>query len=296
MKLPETIYATEKARENVVDYIMKMMDEYRGHGIYTLVIAGRQGVGKSRLMSLLALQLTKRGFDVYYDAILNIHRLRNKKYDYVILDEIAAWIHSTEWQTKEARSLYKMEILIRDLARYGYVLAAPRDVDVLKRMRSYAHKLYLLTPEEARRLFDTACGNVTGVYVPHDLSHIAFALGQLYYQNKAMTFCISWEELKAYGLYSEEWQKIYDRVQKKREMLMRRAAMELEKTGDVDALLTLDFDKLPRKGEYYVITREILRQYNIDMPLTKVAHILGGQYKSAIKVNGKYVRCVLVKK
>ncbi|MFN3804744.1 MAG: hypothetical protein ACK4SY_06785 [Pyrobaculum sp.] len=191
------------------------MELYRGKAIYSLAITGIQGTGKSRLLSLLALLLKERGFNVYYDIGIPTEL---EQYDYILLDDIAAMIHSSEHMTHAGRTLRKIEILVRNIARHGYLLAAPRSIDVLRQIRITSHILWLRSSAEVREIAEeeVTC-DVVAVYTNYD--------GDIFKE-----FCITWEKLKIYGFGSPRWRQMYEPVQQKRAEILKRLLDQFKTT------------------------------------------------------------------
>ncbi|MFZ8807913.1 MAG: hypothetical protein ACO2PN_07390 [Pyrobaculum sp.] len=198
-----------------------------GGPIYPLLVTGAQGVGKSRLLAAFAVELKRAGFSVWYD--LDIPRGR---YDYIILDDLGALITSWEWQTKVGRLLKKVEILIRNIGRWGYAVAAPRAGDILKNFRDLAKHLWLVSRTELVYEYGarTDC-DVVAVYARRvGEEETDEDLRQLF---RVRRYCIKWSEFKWYG--DPEWRAEYERVQSKRETLVQRWLEELDAQlrGDV---------------------------------------------------------------
>jgi hypothetical protein len=177
-----------------------------GGPIYPLLVTGAQGVGKSRLLAALAVELKRAGFSVWYD--LDIPRGR---YDYIILDDLGALVTAWEWQTKLGRLLKKVEILIRNIGRWGYAVAAPRAGDILKNFRDLAKHLWLVSRIELKYEYgvETDC-DVVAVY--------ANRVGEetldvdLRRPSRGTMYCIKWGEFRWYG--DPEWRAEYERVQR----------------------------------------------------------------------------------
>jgi hypothetical protein len=216
---------------NVVDLINYLTSRVKeaaeaGGPIYPLLVTGDQGVGKSRLLAALAVELKRAGFSVWYD--LDIPRGR---YDYIILDDLGALITSWEWQTKAGRLLKKVEILIRNIGRWGYAVAAPRAIDVLKNFREKAKQLLFISRIELKHEYgvETDC-DVIAVYAKH--IEAEFNIHD-YLPPRGYKYCIKWSEFKWYE--DPEWRAEYERVQAKREELVQRWLEELDAQlrGDV---------------------------------------------------------------
>ena len=221
----------------LIEYLVSRVEEARAEGgpIFPLLISGDQGVGKSRLLAALAVELRRAGFDVYYD--LALPTARGEPFDYIILDDLAALVTSWEWQTKLGRTLRKVEILIRNLGRYGYAVAAPRSGDVIKNFREKSHMLMLVSRNELKHEYGitTAC-DVVAVYVKYFASAELLLYQQLYIApQKGRKYCIKWSDFVWYG--DAEWRREYERVQAKREKLIARWIDELRKEAGGEELV-----------------------------------------------------------
>jgi len=194
-----------------------------GGPIYPLLVTGDQGVGKSRLLAALAVELRRAGFSVWYDL-----ELPNGTYDYIVLDDLGALITAWEWQTKAGRLLKKVEILIRNVGRWGYAVGAPRAADVLKNFREKAKQLLLVSRSELKHEYgvETDC-DVVAVYVKHvTLFDAEFSMHTYVWPLRGRKYCIKWGEFRWYG--DPEWRAEYERVQAKRGDLLRRWLNELK--------------------------------------------------------------------
>jgi len=194
-----------------------------GGPIFPLLVVGDQGVGKSRLLAALAVELRRAGFEVWYD--LDLPRGR---FDYIILDDLGALVTAWEWQTAAGRLLKKVEILIRNIGRWGYAVAAPRATDVLKNFREKAKQLILVSRMELKHEYgvETEC-DVVAVYVKHvTLFDMQFAAHTYVWPLRGRKYCIKWNEFPWYN--DPEWRAEYERVQAKREDLMRKWLEELK--------------------------------------------------------------------
>jgi len=194
-----------------------------GGPIYPLLVTGDQGVGKSRLLAALAVELRRAGFRVWYDL-----ELPNGTYDYIILDDLGALITAWEWQTKAGRLLKKVEILIRNVGRWGYAVGAPRAADVLKNFREKAKQLLLVSRSELKHEYgvETNC-DVVAVYVKHvTLFDAEFSMHTYVWPLRGRKYCIKWDEFRWYS--DPEWRSEYERVQAKRGDLLRRWLNELK--------------------------------------------------------------------
>jgi hypothetical protein len=194
-----------------------------GGPIFPLLVVGDQGVGKSRLLAALAVELRRAGFEVWYD--LDLPRGR---FDYIILDDLGALVTAWEWQTAAGRLLKKVEILIRNIGRWGYAVAAPRATDVLKNFREKAKQLILVSRMELKHEYgvETDC-DVVAVYVKHvTLFDMQFASHTYVWPLRGRKYCIKWDEFPWYN--DPEWRAEYERVQAKREDLMRKWLEELK--------------------------------------------------------------------
>jgi hypothetical protein len=207
---------------NVVDLINYLTLRVKeaaetGGPIFPLLVVGDQGVGKSRLLATLAVELRRAGFEVWYD--LNLPRGR---FDYIILDDLAALVTAWEWQTTAGRLLKKVEILIRNIGRWGYAAAAPRATDVLKNFREKAKHLLLVSRIELKHEYgvETEC-DVVAVYVKQlTMFDAQFSANTYVWPLRGRKYCIKWGEFPWYS--DPEWREEYERVQAKREDLMRK--------------------------------------------------------------------------
>jgi hypothetical protein len=212
---------------NVVDLIEYLVSRVReaaknGGPIYPLLVTGDQGVGKSRLLAALAVELKRAGFRVWYDL-----ELPSGHYDYIILDDLGALVTAWEWHTKTGRLLKKVEILIRNVGRWGYAIGAPRAGDILKNFREKAKQLLLVSKSELKHEYgvETSC-DVVAVYVKQlTMFDTTFASHTYVWPLKGRKYCIKWGEFRWYD--DPEWQAEYARVQDKREDLLRRWLEEL---------------------------------------------------------------------
>ncbi len=212
---------------NVADLIKYLVERVReaaenGGPIYPLLVVGDQGVGKSRLLAALAVELRRAGFRVWYDL-----ELPSGRYDYIVLDDLGALVTAWEWQTKAGRLLKKVEILIRNIGRWGYAVGAPRAGDILKNFREKARQLLLVSRSELRHEYgvETNC-DVVAVYVKQlTMFDATFATHTYVWPLRGRRYCIKWDEFKWYD--DPEWRTEYERVQAKREDLLRKWLEEL---------------------------------------------------------------------
>jgi hypothetical protein len=217
---------------DLIRYLVSRVKEAAETGgpIFPLLVVGDQGVGKSRLLAALAVELRRAGFSVWYDL-----ELPRGRYDYIILDDLGALVTAWEWQTATGRLLKKVEILIRNIGRWGYAVGAPRAGDILKNFREKAKQLLLVSRTELRHEYgvETEC-DVVAVYVKHvTLFDMQFASNTYVWPLRGRKYCIKWSEFKWYG--DPEWREEYERVQAKREELVRKWLEELKAQlrGDV---------------------------------------------------------------
>jgi len=217
---------------DLISYLTQRVKETAETGgpIYPLLVVGDQGVGKSRLLAALAVELRRAGFSVWYDI-----DLPSGRYDYIILDDLGALVTAWEWQTRTGRLLKKVEILIRNIGRWGYAVGAPRATDVLKNFREKAKQLILVSRMELKHEYgvETEC-DVVAVYVKHvTLFDMQFATHTYVWPLRGRKYCIKWSEFKWYQ--DPEWRVEYERVQAKREDLLRRWLEELnaQLRGDI---------------------------------------------------------------
>jgi hypothetical protein len=216
------------APPNVTDLIRYLVERVReaaesGGPIYPLLVTGDQGVGKSRLLAALAVELRRAGFRVWYDL-----ELPSGQYDYIILDDLGALVTAWEWQTKAGRLLKKVEILIRNIGRWGYTVGAPRAGDILKNFREKAKQLLLVSRSELKHEYgvETPC-DVVAVYVKQvTMFDATFATHTYVWPLRGRKYCIKWGEFKWYQ--DPEWRMEYERVQAKREDLLRKWLGELD--------------------------------------------------------------------
>ena len=209
---------------DLIEYLVERVREAAESGgpIYPLLVTGDQGVGKSRLLAALAVELKKAGFRVWYDL-----ELPRGHYDYIVLDDLGALVTAWEWQTKTGRLMKKVEILIRNIGRWGYAVAAPRAADVLKNFREKAKQLLLVSRSELKHEYgvETNC-DVVAVYVKQLTTFDAtFAAHTYVWPLRGRKYCIRWGEFRWYN--DPEWRAEYERVQAKREDLLRRWFDEL---------------------------------------------------------------------
>jgi hypothetical protein len=210
--------------EDLINYLVKRVKEAAETGgpIFPLLVVGDQGVGKSRLLASLAVELRRAGFKVWYDL-----DLPSGHYDYIILDDLGALITAWEWQTKMGRLLKKVEILIRNIGRWGYAVGAPRAADVLKNFREKAKQLMLVSRSELKHEYgvETEC-DVVAVYVKQlTVFDAQFAAHTYVWPLRGRKYCIRWGEFRWYQ--DLEWRAEYERVQAKREDLLRKWLEEL---------------------------------------------------------------------
>jgi hypothetical protein len=145
-----------------------------------------------------------------------------------VLDDLGALVTAWEWQTKAGRLLKKVEILIRNVGRWGYAVGAPRAADVLKNFREKAKQLLLVSRSELRHEYgvETNC-DVVAVYVKHvTLFDAEFSMHTYVWPLRGRKYCIKWGEFPWYG--DPEWRSEYERVQAKRGDLLRRWLNELK--------------------------------------------------------------------
>ena len=212
---------------NVADLIKYLVMRVRetaetGGPIYPLLVTGDQGVGKSRLLAALATELRRAGFKVWYDL-----DLPSDHYDYIVLDDLGALVTAWEWQTKTGRLLKKVEILIRNVGRWGYAIGAPRAGDILKNFREKAKQLLLVSRGELKHEYgvETDC-DVVAVYVKQlTMFDATFATHTYVWPLRGRKYCIKWSEFRWYQ--DPEWRGEYERVQAKREDLLRKWLGEL---------------------------------------------------------------------
>gem|GEM_PF-6002315 len=214
--------------EELLSYLVDRVREARDAGgpIFPLLFVGDQGVGKSRLLAALAVELRRAGFDVYYD--LALPQAREEPYDYVILDDLAALVTSWEWLTKAGRTLKKIEILIRNLGRWGYAVAAPRAGDVIKNFREKSYMLLLVSRLQMRHEYgvETGCDVVALFAKPVTSLELTLYWQLRMVPRRGRRYCVKWGEFRWYG--DAEWRREYERVQARREDLLRRWTEELE--------------------------------------------------------------------
>ncbi len=221
---------------NVADLIKYLVERVReaaesGGPIYPLLVVGDQGVGKSRLLAAFAVELRRARFRVWYDL-----ELPTGHYDYIILDDLGALVTAWEWQTKTGRLLKKVEILIRNIGRWGYAVGAPRAGDILKNFREKAKQLLLVSKSELKHEYgvETDC-DVVAVYVKQfTMFDATFATHTYVWPLKGRKYCIKWGEFKWYN--DPEWRAEYERVQSKREDLLHKWLEELGVGGGVEEI------------------------------------------------------------
>ena len=212
---------------NVTDLIKYLVTRVReaaetGGPIFPLLVTGDQGVGKSRLLAAFAVELRRAGFKVWYDL-----DLPSGGYDYIVLDDLGALVTAWEWQTKTGRLLKKVEILIRNVGRWGYAVGAPRAGDILKNFREKAKQLMLMSRSELKHEYgvETPC-DVVAVYVKQmTMFDATFAMHTYVWPLRGRKYCIKWGDFKWYQ--DPEWRAEYERVQAKRGDLLRRWLGEL---------------------------------------------------------------------
>jgi len=199
--------------DRLVEIIARGVERARAAGVtYPVLIAGRQGVGKSRVLAALAVELRRRGFEVWYDIYLPP---AGSAFDYVVLDDVDALLAASGRRA----DLRKIEIAVRSAARYGYALAANAASDVYKFFKPKAAAVYLLFPlgeaheswrekwwdrasEECEECDVLACG-----------------------RRCKTPICIVWREFKYYN--DDEWRREYERVQAEKAALARKFCEEL---------------------------------------------------------------------
>ncbi len=204
---------------DLISYLTQRVKETAEAGgpIYPLLVTGDQGVGKSRLLAAFAVELRRAGFRVWYDL-----ELPSGHYDYIVLDDLGALVTAWEWQTKAGRLLKKVEILIRNIGRWGYAVGAPRAGDILKNFREKAKQLLLVSRGELKHEYgvETPC-DVVAVYVKQlTMFDATFATHTYVWPLRGRRYCIKWGEFKWYN--DPEWRAEYERVQAKREDLLRK--------------------------------------------------------------------------
>ena len=209
---------------DLIEYLVGRVKEAAETGgpIFPLLVVGDQGVGKSRLLAALAVELRRAGFSVWYDL-----ELPGGSYDYIVLDDLGALITAWEWQTRTGRLLKKVEILIRNIGRWGYAVGAPRAGDILKNFREKAKQLLLVSRSELKHEYgvETPC-DVVAVYAKQmTMFDATFATHTYVWPLKGRKYCIKWGEFKWYQ--DPEWRTEYERVQAKREDLLQRWLDEL---------------------------------------------------------------------
>lgn len=202
----------ERQSQDLIAFLMSELERLRGRVIYNLIIVGAQGVGKSRIASMLAHLLTSppKSYGVYYHIDVSKLVNGNTVYDYIILDDISASLHAYEHSTELGRTVAKLVVLIRNVARYGYIVAAPRERDILKPLRTMSYRLYLYAGAEVRK---NNC-DLYAVYVDRVMRDIR-------------TFCTSWEDIYKYG--DERWRVLYEDRQQEREMYIERIKQTLRR-------------------------------------------------------------------
>ena len=212
---------------NVVELVKYLVSRVKeaaetGGPIFPLLVVGDQGVGKSRLLAALAVELRRAGFRVWYDL-----ELPGGSYDYIVLDDLGALVTAWEWQTKTGRLMKKVEILIRNVGRWGYAVGAPRAGDILKNFREKAKQLMLMSRSELKHEYgvETPC-DVVAVYVKQmTMFDATFAMHTYVWPLRGRRYCIKWGEFRWYQ--DPEWRGEYERVQAKREDLLRKWLGEL---------------------------------------------------------------------
>jgi hypothetical protein len=222
----------EPGVRDLIDYLVSRIEETTV--VYPLVVAGSQGVGKSRLLAALAVELRRAGLRVYYDIFLP-SSLDGAPWDYMILDDLAAVATAWKWQTRAGRLLRKIEILARELSRRGYAIAAPRFSDVLKFFRERAHLLVLYDKAELRQDYGvtTDC-DVLAVYAKPISQVELLAYYVMGVTPRTRRYCIKWSEFRWYG--DREWQREYERVQAKRRELAGVLLREITAATSSDAV------------------------------------------------------------
>ena len=209
-------------RADFVEYILNVAREHRNSRPakhFTVVFTGGQGSGKSTLLSVLALNFENEmcggePCNIYYDITFP----RYVGYDYVFLDDFAATLHATEHMTKEGRTVRKMEILIREIARYGAFYAAPRESDIMKQIRVATRRVHLYTRSELKEYgINTNCDIVAYYLRPKIL------IGE---GETVKKFCIYIEDLKRWGYLSPRWQYKYTSVQSQKKYYIEKYLKE----------------------------------------------------------------------
>ena len=190
--------------DRLVKILAGGVERARAAGVtYPVLIAGRQGIGKSRILAAFAVELRRRGFEVWYDVYLPP---AGSAFDYVVLDDVDALLAASGRRA----DLRKIEIAVRSAARHGYALAADAASDVYKFFKPKAAAVYLLyTPREAPESWQSR------------MSEECEECDVLACGRRCVTpFCIAWRGFKYHN--DDEWRREYERVQAEKAALARK--------------------------------------------------------------------------
>jgi hypothetical protein len=233
MSWPTHIYSEERGGERpsngakeFVDYVVKRVVEQRGSPIYSALLAGDQGVGKSRLLAAIAVELRRAGLDVCYNIIID--DCLDAPHDFIIADDMAAYVSAWDWQTKVAKVLNRIHILIRNRARYGYAIAAPRVENILKPFREVGEHIFLYGKLQLYYEYGiNSKYDVTAILAHKSTSLENYKTQLLYFGPWRPLRRWHWNWADWPWAQDAEWRAEYERVQAQREKLFAELTEKL---------------------------------------------------------------------
>jgi hypothetical protein len=148
---------------------------------------------------------------------------------------MTAYITSWEWRTETAQKLHKIHVLIREYARYGYALAAPRTESVLKPFRDVARHIWLLSKGQLEEEFGVRTSyDVAAVLMAKTYSLEMYQTQLLYFGGFRPTRRWGWNWADWPWASDPYWRAEYERVQAQRRELLERVHDEDEDDRDED--------------------------------------------------------------